>query len=273
LTFRGTERPKIEANDIKSAIRAGLRKAWTNHFARTGERDEDIVPEYLTTAAVCDALADYVNDHKLHGRITVRAEEQTRSLWAKIQMLAFLRGTKRSELQRESDRRPGNVDISIATKGNGFERTFAVAEIKGFLTFDNNGDLYQQSRDEVQKDLLRNAEFVVGRMSAGGVEYSAFTFYLRDKASVLKSDGRKYCQDKKAFFEAEARRIVGAWPALLLDVEVETLEENLFDSAATAQAVDEEGGPPTYMAEGHWHILYGIISIYRAPVTLRTSKD
>lgn len=79
-------------------------------------------------------------------------------------------------------------------------------------------------------------------------------------------------EKEKAFFKAEARRIVGAWPALLLDVEIETLEENLFESAEAAHIVGEEGGPPAYVAEGHWHIVYGIISIYRAPATLPTSE-
>jgi hypothetical protein len=44
----------------------------------------------------------------------------------------------------------------------------------------------------------------------------------------------------------------------ILDVEIETLEENLFDSAEAAHAIDEKGGPPAYVAEGYWHMVYGI---------------
>jgi hypothetical protein len=115
----------------------------------------------------------------------------------------------------------------------------------------------------MEKDLVRNVQFVAGCLSAGGVEYSAFTFYLRDNESVLKSEGEQYCREKKSFFEAEAMRVVGDRSALLVDVEVKTLEQHLFDSAEAAYAADEETGCPAHVAEGHWHTVYGIIGIYK----------
>jgi hypothetical protein len=226
----------------------------------TDEIDEDIVPEYLTTAAVCYALADHIKGHGLRGLVTVRAEELTRLLWGKFQLPAFLGGKRKSDLKANSDR-PGNVDISMAIKRSAFEQTFAVVETKGFLKFGENGDLYKHSRGEIKKDLLRNTEFIVGH-AGRGVEYSAFTFYLRDVQSVLKSDGDDYRRRMSAFFQNEAESIIGPQPGLSVVAEVGSLSENLFATNEAAMAPDENGAPAVEM-QGHSHIAYGIISIFK----------
>jgi hypothetical protein len=235
----------LEAAEIRDAVRAGLYRAWHNHFVMTDEIDEDIVPEYLTTAAVCYALADHIKGHGLRGLVTVRAEELTRLLWGKFQLPAFLGGKRKSDLKANSDR-PGNVDISMAIKRS---------------EFGENGDLYKHSRGEIKKDLLRNTEFIVGH-AGRGVEYSAFTFYLRDVQSVLKSDGDDYRRRMSAFFQNEAESIIGPQPGLSVVAEVGSLSENLFATNEAAMAPDENGAPAVEM-QGHSHIAYGIISIFK----------
>lgn len=53
----------------------------------TGERDEDIKPEYLTTASVCYSFLN----RNLPEEIIVRAEERISSLWRKILLPTFLK--------------------------------------------------------------------------------------------------------------------------------------------------------------------------------------
>lgn len=252
---------QIEVADLKATIISGLKKAWYNNFVMTGERNEDITPEYLTTAAVCYAFCNHIDKNGLNGQLVIRSEEMTSVLWAKALIRVFLKVGSKLGLKRDSDLREGNVDISISTKGNGFEQTFAVIENKGFLSFTQSGELYKGSRVELEKDLKRNAEFVAEASAHGGVEYSAFTFYLRDNQSVLKAEGKKFCQDKEKYFKSLTESTLNHSSLFSVDVEVKTLEDNLFVSAHAANHRDEHGCP-AYMAEGTWHIAYGVISIY-----------
>ncbi len=79
----------LEVVDIHNAIAIGLSTAWLNHFFMTDERDDEIRPEYLTTAAVCYAFSDFIYKNNLTGSLTVRAEEQTQFVWKKALLTLF----------------------------------------------------------------------------------------------------------------------------------------------------------------------------------------
>jgi len=261
----------IEVVDIHNAIVKGLRVAWLNHFLMTDERDEDIKPEYLTTAAVCYAFSDFISNNSMNGLMTVRAEEKTRSLWIKTLFPLFMRIGNRFGLRSDSERK-GNVDISLARKGvNLLETPFGVIENKGFLLFTKDNELYAESMAEVKKDLKRNIEFV-SYSNDEGMEYSGFTFYLRDKNSVLESEGDNYIQCKKIYFEEVCQKLLSNCTGLNFEVEIDSLESNLFDSKTAAEEPDENGCP-AYTAEGTWNILYGVISIYRTGNTVTHNKS
>lgn len=256
---------KIDAMDIKAVIVSGLKKAWLNHFFMTGKMGEDIKPEYLTTASICYAFSDYIQSKGIIGDLVVRAEELTRNIWTKTQLPLFLtRVLKRADLKKDSDCRMGSVDITLAVNNHGLETTFAVIENKGFLVFTENGELYSGSRNEFEKDLIRNIEFLSEIQKNKGIEYSAFTFYLRDKKSFLKEDGEKYCQQKKAYFENEVKLMLkDCLSNLIVNVEIDSLDDGLFDSYESANEYDDESGQTTLDRDGKWHIVYGVISIYK----------
>ena len=262
---------QIDVVDIHNTIIKGLKNAWLNHFLMTDERDEDVKPEYLTTASVCYSFSNYISSNKLNGRMAIRAEEQTDLLWRKTLLPIFMRVGNRLGLKLDSSRK-GNVDISLAAKGVGIlETPFGVIENKGFLLFTQNNNIYVGSMKEVTKDLERNIEFVAGS-NGQGIEYSGFTFYLRDKNSVLHSEGDNYCQCKKLYFEDICKDLISCYKGLNFNVEINSLESNLFNTKSEAEAPDEYGCP-AHTAEGTWNIVYGIISIYRIGNTVTHNKS
>lgn len=278
---------KIAAGTLRDTIMRGIKKAARNRFLMTGEQGEQIHPEYLTTSSVCFAFVEHILANDLLDELVVRAEEQTKVLWRKAKLprriaRSFKRKPKRAlvrvrsehlakhartircERWRETTRkdvsRRGNVDIAIFRK-NGYEPLFAVIENKGFLSFTNDGLLYAESLKEVTKDLVRNAEFLATAGPLGGVEYTAFTFYLRDNESVLTGFADAFCRRMEVIFRSLATRIVNPTPHQLIDVHVETVDSNLFGSDKEARMPDENG-IPAHEIEGTWHIACGIISIY-----------
>jgi hypothetical protein len=262
---------QIDVVDIHGTIVNGLKKAWQNHFLMTHELDKDITPEYLTSASVCYAFSDFISKNELHGYIVVRAEAQTESLWMKALILLFMKTKSRAGLKSNSSRN-GNVDVSLAIKNSGApEIPFGVIENKGFLLFTTENDLYANSMREVKKDLDRNIEFAIGEKSHG-IEYSCFTFYLRDKKSILKNEGIKFCQSKKIYFENICKYLLSPYPTLKYEVEVKTLACNLFESNEEANE-PEENGCSRHTNEGAWHIIYGAISIYREGTTVTHTKS
>jgi hypothetical protein len=89
------------------------------------------------------------------------------------------------------------------------------------------------------------------------VQYSAFTFYLRDSSSGIQQQGKQFCADKKAFLERHLRTL--NLPAgLKTDVLVKEWDADLFESTEQIQQLESEGEIPE-----PWHLAYGIISICR----------
>jgi len=252
---------KLEAKEIRDAIAEGIESLLRRMIALNDQRNEDPRPEYLTTAAVAFALGDYVKKKSLHGLLRIRCEELTKHLWYKATIKWLFK--KFPYLPRptpNSDFRNGNVDISLF-EVQGFERPFAVIENKGILKFGQDGELYADSYNEVHKDLKRNADFIVGLGAVDGVHYTAFTFYLRDEDSALTEHGDAYKAEKKRYFE---KLVDGLHldPTLKRNVLIETWDDGLLSSKEAALEEDEYG-QPAIDAEGSWHLLYGIISIYQ----------
>jgi len=260
---------QIDVDNLNRVVVAGLKSAWQRHFILTDQRDENIRPEYLTTAAICDAFSCFIVEEEFAGRLVVRSEEMTRRIESKSFLFEFFSRKNGRRGRPDSLIRKGNVDISLATRESGLESTFGVIENKGFLSFRQDGELYKGSRRELEKDLRRNAEFVGDSVGDSGIEYSAFTFYMRDSASVLKADSKKFCNAKKFYFESVAKELLGSSSHALLLVEVNTLDENLFCSDDEANEVSEDGSP-SYVSAGTWHIAYGFVCIYRPKRILAT---
>jgi len=262
---------KVEATDLRDAIAGGIQSLLRRTIQLTGERGEDPRPEYLTTAAICFSLCDFAEAHAGCRGMRIRSEEMTSDVWGKGLVRSLMRKSsrkaklrskakrRRGKRQRDSTR-TGNVDITLFS-GESFEHPFAVIENKGLLHFTRDGSLYAGSRAEVVKDLSRNAEFVLRLGSAAGVQYSAFTFYVRDKTSVIRTDA-------EAFKQRTTTRLIETVQALNLDanlrsnVLLRTFDDNLYESEEAARAPDDLGAPAHDM-DPAWHLLYGIISIYR----------
>ncbi|AQT62168.1 hypothetical protein [Cellvibrio sp. PSBB023] len=252
----------LKVIDIHNTIKKGLCDAWLKNFILTGERDDQIKPEYLTTAAVCYAFSDFIENNQFSEILTIRAEEKTRSIWIKSLLPLFLIKGNRRGHKKESKVRKGNVDITLAWKGRSIcELPFGVIENKGFLHFREDKQLYNASYKEVVKDLKRNIDFVAG-FNGYGVEYSGFTFYLRDDVSVLEGEGLNFCQNKEMYFRDICNWLTVKNNALNFKVEILTIESNLYPSLEAANEVDESGCP-AYTRFGHWHFVCGVISIYR----------
>jgi hypothetical protein len=178
----------------------------------TSERGEVPRPEYLTTAAVSLELSNFAKDYGPL-ELKIRCEEQTKVIWGKLRAHGLLRQRLASDRQswvsklqsmfRDASRR-GNIDIALFRHGS-FEKPIAVIENKGLLQFTDAGELYAGSRVELKKDQDRNVEFVMEQGPAGGVEYSAFTFYMKDVDSVTRADADSFLAGKQTYFEDYVR--------------------------------------------------------------------
>gem|GEM_PF-2872054 len=243
----------------------------------TSERGEEPRPEYLTTAAVSLELCDFTETY-WPLELKIRCEEQTKSIWGKERTYGLLRrvapdlrkgwlGALKSMLRNAS--RNGNVDITLFRHG-AFEKAVAVIENKGLLDFTDSGQLYAGSLKELKKDLDRNAEFVMQQGPAGGIEYSAFTFFLKDGGSVTRADADGFLAAKKTFFEDYVRGM-DLEPHLRVNVLISSFDDGLYATEAAAAERDESGAPAVDMHPA-WHLAYGVISIYREGVTIVDRK-
>lgn len=243
---------KINWRDLRSWIKQGIESAGLSYFQMTESWSNCPKPEYLTTSAICFSIAEEVK-HKCVGHsILIRAEEKTRQVWGNSNVLKLLRGIG---LHKRNSDRNGNVDITIYRDKSGVEQPFAVIENKGLLSFAADGNLYQNSADEISKDISRLVEFL-GSSDAGGIEYGGFTFYLEDSRSVLSCEGFAYRAKKQQFFEALMQGLV-IDPSVKFDVFLAALNHQLYESECAANADSEHGELDCS------HVVFGIISLYR----------
>lgn len=257
----------IEATGLRDAIAKGVNCMVPLAIRMTSERGEVPRPEYLTTAAVSLELSNFAKDYGPL-ELKIRCEEQTKVIWGKLRAHSLLHQRQASDRQswvnklqsmfRDASRR-GNIDIALFH--GSFEKPIAVIENKGLLHFTDAGELYASSRVELKKDLDRNVEFVREQGPAGGVEYSAFTFYMKDAGSVTRADADSFLAGKKTYFEDYVRGMALP-PNLRVNVVVHSFDDNLYLSNEAALEPDESGAPACDL-DPAWHLAYGIISIYR----------
>lgn len=272
----------IEAQDLRNAIATGIKSMGYRSIQLIGNRGDDPRPEYLTTASICFSLCDFAERRPPSQEIHIRAEEMTSAVWAKTNVLQLLkrrgqgaraqrRSKKRAAIRQRNSTRNGNVDITLF-EGAGFEQPFAVVENKGMLTFTKLGELGAGSKSEVEKDIKRNFEFVLRNGAQGGVQYGAFTFYLRDADSTLTAQGKAYCKEKREYFEKYLQTL-DLHPDVRINVLVDTLDANLYETDADARVKDFEDGPEAHDMDPAWHLVYGVISLYRIGASISDSSN
>jgi hypothetical protein len=275
---------KIEAKDLRDAIGNGVREVLSNLMQLTGERGQVPHPEYLSTTTVGLHLCRSLNGEGLN--LVVKFEEQTGALWRAGEVRAFI--TKKASAAKEHIRklraevrnstrrdtlgwrkrrvdanrrlrdanRAGNIDISIFKAGS-FEHPFAIVENKGLLIFGSDEHLYVASRGELDEDIKRNAHYVSKHSVTGGIQFAAFTFYLRDKASVTEDDSIAYLARMHKYFSAHLKTL-NLDEKIKTDVLVATWDKDVVASRQHAQELDNTGELNT------WHIAYGVITLYVA---------
>jgi hypothetical protein len=262
---------KLEAKELRDAVAYGVRSLLGRWVSLTDERNEDPHPEYLTTAAVAFSLGDFARKKGLAGKLRIRCEKKTNDLWLLGSLKVFMKQVSAAiRPVQKADFRSGNVDITLFD-GSGFEQPFSVIENKGLLKFGADGEIYTGHRNEVVKDLKRNAAFITGLGAVDGINYSAFTFYLRDNDSSFPEHADAYKAKKKAYFEKLVDGL-GLDPSLKRNVLIDTWDHGLFSSKQEAEEPDEYG-QPAIDSQGTWHLLYGVISLYKpGGVVLDTAR-
>jgi hypothetical protein len=256
-----------EAKDIFYGIKQGIMD-FSGHIMRFEYPEEVPHPEYLTTSSIAFALAKIGFDHQ--PSFSVKCEELTRRVWNGSTFKWFMHTsrslpsdpTKTAVLknrQRDSNKRKGQIDITLS---NADKHPFAIVETKGELIFqyDEALTLYKTSLGEMEKDLVRNAEYVLETGPKGGVQYSAFTFYLKDKSSVLEADAPAYIKQRKTFFTKFLTNL-NLNSTIKTHVHIGTFSKELYQSREDALEPNHHGAPAQDMYPA-WHIAYGIISFY-----------
>jgi hypothetical protein len=224
-------------------------------------------PEYLTTASIAFALNQVGLQHRPDG-FNVRCEELTRRVWngslfswlVKRSRAAQGDPQKRYRLrsrQRESGERKGEIDITLL-KEDGF--AFAIVETKGILRFTQTGELYSGSAGEVEDDLKRNAEYILKTGHRQGVQYSAFTFYAADPASVIEADAAPFRKKMEKHFQDFLTKL-NLSPSIKTHVYIGTFDKFLYEDEGAARELTANGAPSQDMDQA-WHTVYGIISLY-----------
>ncbi|WP_143100256.1 hypothetical protein [Variovorax sp. 770b2] len=273
---------KIKAMDLRDAVADGVSKVVSNVVLLEDERRSPPHPEYLTTATV----GFFVREHfEMKGvNLVIRFEVQTGTLWREGEIRAFLsrqagrvrqnvlnlrsrirnlaergkRGWRKRLAQANRDLRDadrvGNIDIAIYRQGP-IPHPFAIVENKGVLRFTDAGAIYVGSRAELDKDIRRNAHYVLKHSEVGGVQFAAFTFYLEDKASVTDQDAVEYNARIHSYFVDHLKRLA-LDARITTNVLIRSWDSELALDDADACRLDAKG------ELDHWHIAFGVISLY-----------
>jgi hypothetical protein len=265
----------IQATTLLLPIEGGLQEAARQQFRMTGQGGRSPHPEYITTVAVCNAIAEYAWRNDLAGRLQVRAEERTEMVYHSSFLATLLASRKPWKAMRLAARlessRKGNVDITLLASV-GVDTAFGVIETKGTLHFTQADVLTVNSRDEFSKDVLRNLEFLRAARWQGGVEFTAFTFFLRDDVSVLVTDGNAFCHRMMDYFASLTSQFLAHAAEFKFKVIVATADSSLHASDAEARATDELG-MPAYEVSERWHIAYGIVAIWQEAKYIESDAD
>jgi hypothetical protein len=256
-----------EATDLFKAIQKGIND-FSHHVIRRDYRQALPEPEYLTTSSIAFSLAETGQQHPLN-RYMVKCEDQTGEIWRSSLLYWFFKRSKLAQAvrkrkarwahrQRDVSKRGGNIDIALY---DNYDIPFAIIETKGLLKFTANDELYAGSRGEIDKDLLRNAEYILRTGRLRGIQYSAFTFYLTDPHSVLTSEGKAFRLKRQKYFQALVAKM-NLHHDIRTHVHIGTFDDNLYESRETAMEPNHHDAP-AHEWDPAWHTAYGIISLYR----------
>jgi len=253
-----------EVSDLLEGIKQGIRDL-RHQVIRLENPEEVPMPEYLTTSTIAFSLA-HVGRAYQPSTFSVRCEELTRKVWNGSLFSWLVRSSRAAQRnplrrnhirnrQRDSKKRPGKIDITLL-KEDGF--AFAIVETKGELTFTKSGKLYAGSAGEIEKDLVRNAEYLRDTGRRQGVQYSAFTFYTKDPSSVIEADAPAFISKMQAFFERQIKDM-RLHHSIKSHVHIATFDKFLYADRAAALEATEQGAP-SYVMDPAWHTVYGVIS-------------
>ena len=255
------------ASSLKNIVIKGIEKAWLNQFNMSNNIHCSLKkPEYLTTISLCLTFSDWLKEINLNEDLFIEAEYLTKELWSHINKNNLYNGNNKS-INILEDFRDGQVDIVILKKQIA-NIPLVIIENKGHLKFlKGTNILYKISYKELEKDIKRNLDFLSGTTNLiQQVKYTAFTFYLDDINSTTKNEGKKYCKNKKKYFEKLIKNLnIKNINSFCVDVDVATLNDDLYMNAKDGNKTDEVGCP-AYVDNPPNHLVYGIISIYRKSV-------
>ncbi|QNF15401.1 hypothetical protein FT670_18925 [Aeromonas jandaei] len=243
----------MKVSELTQQIKCGLHETWSLNFRLIDEPFEVIKPEYFTTTKVCDSLSEL--SFKADFPLVIRAEEQTKTVVNNI---------KHWDARGDNTERNGNIDITLYKRINGVEETIGIVEIKNFLKLKDDQSLYQNAKDEIEKDLLRNVELITKSIFyKGSLDFCAFTFYVNDIKSIVKDDGLQFISKLEKEVSSHVKSVLDKrLPAgVQLKIDIQTIRSNLFETITEAYALDDDGCP-RYVSEPTFHCVSGIIYMY-----------
>ncbi|MCD9506438.1 hypothetical protein [Photobacterium phosphoreum] len=241
--------------DLVSYIKLGLSDTWKLNFKLVDEPFESIKPEYFTTTKVCESLANLSGSASFP--LVIRAEEKTKTV---VNNIKFWNS------RGDNTTRNGNIDITLYRRSNGLEETVGIVEIKNFLKLKVDQSLDQKSKNEVKKDLIRNAELIEKSISYGGsLDFSGFTFYVNDNKSIVKTDGDRFVSKIKSEMTTYVKSVLNNKlpQGVAACVEIETIRSNLFSSQTEAFDLDCDGCQ-NYISENLYHSVLGVVYLHNS---------
>ncbi len=248
----------MEVSKLVQQIKNGLSETWSLNFRLVDEPFEVIKPEYFTTTKVCESLSGLSFSTRFP--LVIRAEEQTKTVVNNI---------KNWDAKSDNTKRNGNVDITIYKRNNGLEETIGIVEIKNFLKLKGDQSLYKNAKYEIEKDLLRNIELIEKSLQyQGNLDFCAFTFYVNDVKSIVKSDGVQFISKLHKEVSSHANSVLaGRLSAnFQITVEIQTIRSNLFEITKEELLLDDDYS--NSMSESTFHSVSGIIYIHNTNSTL-----
>lgn len=251
----------MELSDLVSYIKIGLSDAWLLNLKLVDEPFESIKPEYFTTTKICESLAN-LSGHASFP-LVIRAEEKTGTV---VNNIKFWNS------RGDNTTRNGNIDITLYRRSNGLEETVGIVEVKNFLKLKSDQSLDQNSKSEVKKDLIRNAELINKSINhKGNLDFSCFTFYVNDNKSIVNTDGVQFISKIKNEMTTFVNNVLNNKlpPSVSASVEIETIRSNLFDSKAEAFELDCDDCP-SYVSKNLYHSVLGIVYLHNSNSTVVT---
>lgn len=253
----------LAQKDFVDYLKKGIRNAWHNIFLMTGNLNEEVRPEYITTAAICFSLAENAGFMNNGRGLIVKAEHGVDKLF---KMAEIAIGKDRINI-KNMDIRKGRVDISLSQEINGWCVPCAVIENKSYVRLLKKDfgevELYGSDWGKVAEDIRRNLA-IIHSEAGEAVTNTAATFYVSNSFLVLKKDVDNFINNLNV---EVMKSVKNSFPELAyskknsLSVEVFEVEGNYYHSQEDAEKVNDEDGCPEYVSSGNWFLAGVIIAL------------